>query len=213
MPTRMLTGHNRFNRRVLAALTVVVVLALVGASSYAVYIHRIATLLVITAREIQTTDDALRQFNIWKGRTGVQSGVDSYDSGRGTNYWVQLSNRGIARLHLAPPSALTLGISLYDLKLVKVSVEMSTPSAAAVAEEWFKPWASKRLSLGFIKSAVPTARLQFPSSLSDDQKEAAFVFRKRCLLIPSLCTTPDDLLPAIRTLESSATPDERNNGG
>ena len=199
----MLTGRRRFIHWVLAALAVVTASLLLAATGYAVYLRRTATFLVTSAREIETKDDALRLFNIWKGRRGAHSWVDSYDSGRGTVYWVQVSNRGIARVHLAPWSALTMRISLYDKRLKKVSVEMDTPSAAAVAEEWFKPEMSERFYLGQIKSAVPTARVEFPSSMADAQKETAFAFRIRCLLIPALCATPEDVLPVVRTLESS----------
>jgi len=198
-----LSERHRFALGVLVALAVVPTLLLLATTAYAIRLHRIATSLVASAREIQTTDDALHQVDVWKGRGNVDSWVDSYDSGRGTLYWVQVSNRGITRVHLAPWSALTMRISLYDKSLKQVSVEMHTPSAAAVAEEWFKPEMSQRFYFGQIKSAVPTARVEFPSSIADAQKETAFAFRIRCLLIPALCATPEDVLPVVRTLESS----------
>jgi hypothetical protein len=207
VPLQALSGRGRFVRRVLAALAVVTASLLLGAAGYAIYLHRIATLLVASAREIQTTEDALHKVNIWKNRWGVDSWTDSYDSGRGTMHWVQVSNRGIARVHLAPWSALRMRVLLYDTKLIQVLVEIYTPSAAAVAEERFKPGMSENFYLGQIKAAVPTARVEFPSSMTDAQKETAFAFRIKCLLVPGLCATPEDVLPIIKTLDSSTTPD------
>ena len=65
-------------------------------------------------------------------------------------------------------------VLFYDTKLIQVLEEIYTPSA---------------------KAAVPTARVEFPSSMADAQKKTAFAFRIRCLLAPGLCTTPEDVLP------------------
>ena len=116
---------------------VIVVLA-VGATAYAVRLQLIATALIDSAQEINTTEDALHQISAWNKRRGTDSWTDSYDDGHATNYYVRLSNR-ISGLHFAPWSALVLRVTLHDAKVICVAVETNIPTASVVLQEWFKP--------------------------------------------------------------------------
>ena len=122
-----------------------------------------------------------------------------------THYYIRVSNR-ISGLHVAPSRALIMRVTLHDAKLVCVSVETRVPEASVVTLEWFGMDMFQKFYLGYVKAAVPTAKVEFPSSLPEAKKRKAFDVRTRCLLIPRLCATTEDLLPLVRNLESKTTP-------
>ena len=202
----MTEGRRRIVRSVLVVLALVMVVLVLGATAYAVRLQLIATALIDSAQEIHTTEDALRQIGAWNKRRGTESWTDSYDNGHATHYYVRLSN-GISGVHIAPWSALIMRVTLHDAKLICVTVETSIPTASVVLQEWFKPDMRDEVYLSYAKAAIPTARLEFPSSLPAAQKRRVFAIRTRCLLIPQLCATTEDLLPLVRSLELRTTPD------
>ena len=204
--TRLSIGRHRIVRSVLVALGFLIAVLVLGATAYAGRLQFIAEALVDSAQEIHTTEDALHKISAWKNRRGTDSWTDSYDNGHATHYYVRVSNR-ISGLHVAPSSALIMRVTLHDGKLVCVTVETRVPEASVVVLEWFGMDMSPKLYLGYVKAAVPTAKVEFPSSLPDAQKRRAFDVRTRCLLIPRLCATTEDLLPLVRSLESKTTPD------
>ena len=65
-------------------------------------------------------------------------------------------------------------VTLRDGKLICVSVETWTPKASVVVLEWFRPEMSPEFYLRYVKAAIPTARVDFPSSLPDAEKKRAF---------------------------------------
>jgi hypothetical protein len=178
----------------------VIVVLVLGATAYAVRFQLTATALIDSAQEINTTEDAVHQISVWNNHKGIDSWTDSYDEGHSTHYYVRLSN-GISGLHFAPWSALVMHVTMHDAKVICVTVETNSPTASVVLQEWFKPDMRDEFYLSYLKAAIPTARLQFPSSLPAAQKRKAFAIRTRCLLIPRLCATTEDLLPLIRSLE------------
>ncbi len=153
-----------------------------------------------------TEGRALHQISAWNKSRGTDSWTDSYDDGHATHYYVRLSN-GISGLHIAPRSALIMRVTLHDARVICVTVETSIPTASVVLQEWFKSDMRDEVYLTYFKAALPTARIQFPSSLPAAQKRRAFAIRTRCLLIPQLCATTEDLLLLIRGLELRTTPD------
>ena len=204
---RVSERRHRIVRGVLVASTVVAVALVLGATAYALRLHFITTALLASARQIQSTEDALHQISAWNNRRGTGSWTDSYDDGHATHYFVRVSNNGISRLHLAPFSAVHMRVTLRDGKLICVSVETWTPKASVVVLEWFRPEMSPEFYLRYVKAAIPTARVDFPSSLPDAEKKRAFDVSTSCLLIPRLCATTEDLLPLVRTLRLRTTPD------
>ena len=103
--------------------------------------------------------------------------------------------------------SISMRVTLRDGKLICVSVETWTPKASVVVLEWFRPEMSPEFYLRYVKAAIPTARVDFPSSLPDAEKKRAFDVSTSCLLIPRLCATTEDLLPLVRTLRLRTTPD------
>jgi hypothetical protein len=171
----------------------VLVVLVLGATGYPVHLHFLAAALIDSAQQTHTTEDALHQISAWNNRRGTDSWTDSYDDGHTKHYFVRVSNR-IPGLHLAPSSALIMRVTLHDAKLICVSVETRVPEASAMILEWFGRDLSPTFFLGYLKAAIPAATIQFPSSLPDAQKRRAFDVRTRCLLIPRLCATTEDLI-------------------
>ena len=204
--TRPLPGRRRVVRRVLIGFAVVAVAHVLGMTAYALRLHFITTSLLASARGIHTTEDALHQISEWKNRKGTGFWTDTWDSGQTMEYFVRVSNNGILRLHIAPWSAVQMDVALREGKLTRVSVEMWTPKASVVIVEWFGRDMSPDFYLGYVKAAIPRARVDFPSSLPDAQKRRAFDVRTRCLVVPQLCATTKDLLPLIETLRLRTAP-------
>jgi hypothetical protein len=200
------TGRRRAVRWVLLTVTLITGVLVLGTTAYAVHLHFISAALITSAREIRTTGDAQREINAWSKHIGSESWTDSYDEGHATRYFVRVSNRGISRLHLAAWSALTMRVTLRDERLLSVSLEMETPTAPVVVEERFKSGMPDKFYLSYLKAAVPIARLQFFSSIPDTQRRRAFTIRTRCLLVPHLCTSVEDVVPVISNLDLRASP-------
>jgi hypothetical protein len=178
-----------------------------GIVAYGIHVCASATALIDSASEIRTTADAEREFAKWRKRLGKQSWMESDDSGRGGNYYARIANRAIARLHIVEPSEVTVRVTVRDGELLCVTVDISTPVAPVMIQEWFKPGMGNRFALSYIKGAVPIARVQFPSSLPDVERSSGFAVRTRCLVLPRGCDSGEDVLPVIRDLKSGGSPD------
>jgi hypothetical protein len=205
--TRLPSSRHRVVRSVFVGLAAIAVGLIVGVSIYALRLHFITGALLASAREIRSTEDALHLISAWNNRRGTDAWTDSYDDGHTVAYFVRVSNYRISRLHLAQSSAVQMRVTLRDEKLICVSVEAWTRKASVVVLEWFGRDMSPEFALRYVKAAIPTARVDFPSSLPDAQKRRAFNVRTSCLLIPRLCATPESLLPLVRSLELRTTPD------
>jgi hypothetical protein len=200
-----LTHH--WVRAVFAVLVAGTALFGLGIAAYAIHVCASATALIDSASETRTTGDAEREFAKWRKRLGKESWMESDDSGRGGNYYARIVNRAIARYHIVEPSEVTVRVTVQDGELLCVTVDISTSVAPVVIQEWFKPGMQNRFTLSYIKGAVPIARVQFPSSLPDDERRNGFAVRTRCLVLPRGCDRGEDVLPVIRDLKSGEGPD------
>src|SRR6267154_2842993 len=168
----------------LAVLAAGIALFGLGTAAYAIHVCASAAALIDSAREIRTTADAEREFAKWRKRLGKESWMEIKDSGRGGNYYARIVNRAIARLHIVEPSEVMVRVTVREGELLCVTVDISTPVAPVMIQEWFKPGMQNRFTLSYIKDAVPISRVQFPSSLRDAQRRNGFAVRTRCLVLP-----------------------------
>jgi len=199
-----LTHH--WVRAGLAVLVAGIALFGLGIAAYAIHFCASAKALIDSASEIRTTADAEHEYVKWRKRLGKESWMESDDSGRGRNYYARIVNRAIAHLHIVGPSEVSVRVTVRDGELLCLTVDISTPVAPVVIQEWFRPGMQNRFTLCYIKGAVPIARVQFPSSLPDAQRRNGFAVRTRCLVLPRGCDSGEDVLPVIRDLKSGGSP-------
>lgn len=192
----------------LAVLVVVPALFGFGAAAYVIHLCASATALVKSARVMRTTADAEREIADWRTRSGKEFWVESQD-GTERTYQSQIVNLGIARLGLVELTGVTLDVTMHEGKLRRITVTESTgwyPVASVWIQEWFDAGLPNRLVVSRIgKPSV--AAVEFPSSLSDDQRTKAFAVNTNCLLRPSICKTAEDILPGVWQLDSDVSLD------
>jgi hypothetical protein len=197
-------------RVVLPALVIVAISLGLGIAAYSIYYSVTASALVKSASQIHSNEEAKREIEKWNNQLSGLAWTETYDSGQTTNYFARVSNRGIARLHMAALSEVTARVTLHDARLICVTVDVYTPTAPVIIQEWFRQeWLKsdgQNLYLSYMKGAVPIARVQFLSSLADNQKNRAFAVRTRCLLVPRLCASAEDVLPVIGDLNWGPSP-------
>src|SRR5258708_5384407 len=176
-----LTHH--WVRAGVAVLVAAIALFGLGVAAYAIHVCASATALIDSASEIRTTADAEREFAKWRKRLGKEPWMESDDSGRGGNYCARIVNRAIARLHIVEPSEVTVRVTVRDGELLCVTVDISTPVAPVVIQEWFKPGMQNRFTLSYIKGAVPRAVVQCPSTQRHKTQHSRSIFAKVTLMV------------------------------
>ncbi len=202
-------AHGRI-RTVLVAVVLVAVLLVLGIAAYANHLRATATALVASAREIRTTEDAERTIAAWKARAGEQFWTESEQTGGDHNYDAAIVNLPIARLRVVQPTGVTVGVTMRQGKLRSITVIESTgwyPVAAVWIQEWFDEGMQNRFHVGSNRRPS-TATVEFPSSMPEAQRRAAFAVNTTCLVKPSGCKSADEILPGVWHLEiSPSTPD------
>lgn len=181
----------------------------VGIAVYLAHIRASATALINSAREIRSKADAEREIAAWRKRSGKEFWTESDHPGGDHNYDAQIMNVPIARLHIVEPTEVTVGVTMRDGKLRSVTVIESTgwyPVASVWVQEWFDEAMPSRFHVGGHRRPAE-AFVEFPSSLSEDQKSKAFAVNTKCLTKPGGCKTADDILPGVWQLQSAVSPD------
>ena len=181
-------------------------IAIVGVVVFAVSAIRYcvrASRLISSASQIQNDADARREIGRWGQRFGdeVWTETDPSRQAQHYDYNARVSNRTLARLHLASTSILTVRVTFRDSKLLCVTVDSHSLVTPVVVQEWFdRGVGDDFLRLSYVKGEVPIARVQFNSTLAEIQKKKVFAFRKRCFLLPLACPTAKDVLPVVGEL-------------
>jgi len=198
---RRLTSHGV--RTGLAVLAVGIALLGLGIAAYGTHVRATATELIDSAREIRTTADAEREIAAWRKRLGKDFWEESDHTGGDHDYDAQIVNLAIARLRVVEPTWITVSITMRDGKLRCVTVIEATgryPVASVWIQEWFDEGMPNRFHVGGHRRPAD-ATVEFPSSLSDDQRTKAFAVNTKCLVKPGGCKTADDILPGVWRLE------------
>jgi hypothetical protein len=184
---------------VLGMLVVGASLCGAGIAVYLTHVRSLATALIRSAREIRTKADAEREIAVWRKRSGRDFWEESDRLGGDHNYDAQIVNISIARLHIVEPTGLTVGITMRGGELRSITVIESTgwyPVASVWIQEWFDEAMPNRFHVGGHRRPAE-AFVEFPSSLSDDQRSKAFEIDTKCLTKLGGCKTADDILPGV----------------
>src|SRR5207245_9716717 len=112
--------------RGLALLVAAVALCGLGISTYLNHVRASATALINSALEIRTKTDAEREIAAWRKRSGKDFWQESDHPGGDHNYDAQIVNLAIAHLHVVEPTGVTVGITMRDGNLRRVTVIEST---------------------------------------------------------------------------------------
>ena len=201
-------GLGRSPRYVVGMSLAVVASFGLGIAVYLAHIRASATALINSAREIRTTADAEREIAVWKRRSGNDFWMESDHPGGDHSYDAQIANLAIARLRLVQPTAVTMGITMRAGQLRCVTVIEMTgwqPVAAVEINEWFGSGMPSRIHLTHSHEPL-AATVEFPSSLTEDQRTRAFAVDTSCLVRRGGCKYAQDILPGIWQLEVPLSP-------
>jgi hypothetical protein len=200
-----------YGRKTVVAASVSLALisvCVLGAFAYARWLHRLASALVTSAYEIRTKSDADRTIDEWKKRHGKDFWMESDHPGGEHSYDAIVENLALARLHLAQPTGITVGITMHNGQLWSVFVGEQTgwyPVAAVSITEWFDDTLPKRVVASGNRRPY-VAWVKFPASIPEDQRKNAFGFNIECLLPRQVCDREDKILPAISRLTEHSRP-------
>src|ERR1700757_3317161 len=205
-----LTRHWVWTR--LAMLVAGIAFCGLGIAAYLSHVQASATDLIKSAQVIRTTADAEREIAAWRKHSGNKFWVESRDGSEKT-YEAQIVN-GIARRGFVQLTEVTVDVTMHHGNLRRIMVTEWTGSYPLVSvwiQEWFDaPEHSEGVySLGGLPNRLVVSRtgkpsvavVVFPSSLHDDQRRKAFALNTKCLVQPSLCKTPEDILPGVWQLD------------
>jgi hypothetical protein len=190
---------------VLVALFAVVASLGLAIAVYLAHVRASATALINSAREIRTKADAEREIAAWRERSGKDFWEESNHAGGDHNYDALIGNFAVARFPFVQPTGVTVGITMRDGQLRCVTVVESTgwrPVASVDIQEWFDEGMPNRFHVGQRRRPY-AATVEFPSSLSDDQRTKAFAVDTNCLVRPRGCKSAEDILPGVWQFESA----------
>jgi hypothetical protein len=199
----------RWTRVVLVALFAVVASLGLAIAVYLAHVRASATALVNSAREIRTKADAEREIAAWRERSGKDFWEESNHPGGDHNYDAVIGNFAVARLPFVQPTGVTVGITMRDGQLRCITVVESAgwhPLASVNIQEWFDEGLPNRFHVGQ-RGRPYAATVEFPSSLSDNQRTKAFAVDTNCLVRPRGCTSAEDILPGVWQFESAPNPE------
>lgn len=199
----------RFNRRWARAVLVVIASLGFGVAVYLAHVRASASALINSAREIRTNADAEREITAWQERSGKDFWEESNHPGGDHNYNAVIGNFAVARLPFVQPTGVTVGITMRDGQLRSVTVVESTgwhPVASVDIQEWFDESLPNRFHVGQ-RGRPYAATVEFPSSLSGNQRTKAFAVNTNCLVRPRGCTSAEDILPGVWQFESVPSPE------
>jgi hypothetical protein len=207
-------GHKlkrKYRRQIGISLAILVVcgaVCAVGILAYLVRLHSVASALITSAYEIRTKADADREIAAWSKRFGKDFWQESDHPGGDHTYDAQIVSPTLVHLHVVQPTVVTVGITMRDGQLWSVAVIESTgwyPVASVWVQEWFDEKMPKRVRV--LGHRPYAAWVEFPASLSEDQRRKAFAINTKCLVSRRICKTEEEILPGISQLESTTSPD------
>jgi hypothetical protein len=175
-----------------------------GITVYLHYIRSSATALIHSAQEIRTTADAEREIAAWSSRLGKDFWRESDHADGDHNYDGSIANALVERFPFSQPTVVTVGVTLRDGRLRCVTViEWSGwhPLASVQIQEWFDEGIPQQIEVR--KRGKPqSANVEFPSTLSEDQRLKAFAISTKCLVKLGGCSTADEILSGVWGLQS-----------
>jgi hypothetical protein len=193
------------NRRALFLILLVAggVLSALRTIAYLAHIHALASALITSAGEIRTKADAEREIAAWRKRSGKEFWMESNSPGGDHNYDAQVANLPVARLHIAEPTGVTVGVTMRDGELRSVTVIDSVgwcPRSVGVGPRMVRREDAESFHMSGKGRSYATT-VEFPSSLPEEQRKSAFAVDTACLVRPGGCKTAEAILPGISQLE------------
>jgi hypothetical protein len=183
------------------AISLVVVSAL-AAFTYAFWLSHTASDLIRAAYEIRTKADAERVIDDWRVRRGKNFWQESDQLGGDHVYDAVIDSVALARMHIAQPTGVTVGITMHNGKLWCVFVGEQTgwyPAASVAIQEWFDDAMPKRIGI-FGNRRPYSAWLEFSAFIPEAQRKMAFSFNTKCMVSRVQCDREDKILPQISQL-------------
>ena len=189
--------------RLLVVTLALVVLLVLGITAYLAHIRATAVVLIESARDIRSTEDAQRQIAAWRKREGEQFWQENDHPGGQHSYDGQIENLLISRLHILEPTVVTVGVTMQSGQLQNVAVIIQSvryPTASVWVQEWFDSGPANRFHV-VRKDRPRAAVVEFSASMPDAQREKAFALNTKCFVRPRGCGSAEDILPGIWQLD------------
>jgi hypothetical protein len=184
---------------VIAGTIALVVVSALAAFAYAFWLSHTASDLVRAAYEIRTKADAERVIDDWRRRRGKNFWQEIDQPGGNHVYDAVIDSVSLARIHIAQPTGVTVGITMHNGRLWCVFVGEQTAVASVAIQEWFDDTMPKRVGI-FGNRRPYSAWLELSANIPEAQRKMAFSFNTKCMVSRAQCDREDKILPQISQL-------------
>jgi len=188
-------------QRLLSFAIALVVLFVLGIAVYGAHVRSSAQALIDAAESIRSTADADREIAIWQKRSRESSWENSSAQTEDRSFDTRVENGWLHRLHICPPTAVALTITMRKSQLRSVILVMFTESRSnETAGVWVQEWFDSGTVTDFYvkrKDNSQSATVEFSSTAPEATRERAFALNADCLVKAKGCKTAQDILPGI----------------
>lgn len=193
-------------QRLLIFAIALVAFFILGIVVYAAHVRSSAQALIDTAKSIRSTADAEREIAVWQGRTRESAWESVSTQPADRSFDTRVDNGWLHRLHICPPTAVALTITMRGGQLRSIILVMFTGSDPNTTPGvWVQEWFDSGTATDFYvkeKDKPWRATVEFSSSVPEAERENAFALNAECFVKPGGCKNAGEILPAVWQLAS-----------
>lgn len=174
---------------------------ILGVVIYGAHVRASAQALVDSAKTIHSTADAQREIAIWQRRSRESSweGVSTQTEDR--IFDTRVDNGLLYRLHICPPTAVALSITMRNGQLRSIILVMFTGSDPNTTPGvWIQEWFDSGTPTNFYvkgKDKPWRATVEFSSNVPEAEREKAFALNASCFVKLRGCKSAEEILPNV----------------
>lgn len=174
---------------------------------YAAHVRSSAQALINSAKAIRSTADAEREIEIWQRRSAESAWEQTSSQGGDHSFNTRVENGLLHRLHICPPTAAALTITMRDGQLRNIILVVFTGSESNTTPGvWVQEWFDSGTATDFYvkqKDKPWRATVEFSSSVPEAGREKAFALNAECFVTPGGCKSAQEFLPDVWQLADS----------